>query len=81
MHSSFKVLPQHFKQIGLLFRFSAVPWVHCPVLTSGSRILWYAGKFMVFSMTRRCSGPVAPKQAQILTPPPPCLIVNVRCLC
>lgn len=24
MHSSFKVLPQHFKQIGLLFRFAAV---------------------------------------------------------
>lgn len=28
-----------------------------------------------------CPGPEAPKKAQIITPPTPCLAVGMRCLC
>ena len=41
------------------------------------RILLCTGK----SMTARCPDRVAAKQAQIITPPPPCLTAGMRCLC
>ena len=47
-------------------------------LTFDSRILGYTEELMV---TARCQGPVAVKQAQIISPPPPCLTVGMRCLC
>ena len=50
-------------------------------LTFDSRILWYPEEFMVDSMTARCPGPVAAEQAQMISPPPPCLTVGMRCLC
>lgn len=48
------------------------------VLRLGSRIFYYAE---VNSMTARCSDPVAAKQNQIITPPPPGLTTCRRCLC
>lgn len=36
---------------------------------------------MADSMIHSYSGPVAARQAQILTLPPPCLIAGMRCLC
>lgn len=36
---------------------------------------------MVNSMTPRCPGPMAAKQAQIMIPPPPCFTVGMMCLC
>lgn len=48
------------------------------VLRLGSRIFCYAG---VYSMTAKCSDPVAAKQNQIITPPPPGLTTCRRCLC
>jgi len=36
---------------------------------------------MVASITAGCPGPVAEKQAQIISPPPLCLAVGMRCLC
>jgi len=32
-------------------------------------------------MTARCPGPVTANQAQIISPPPPCLTVSMRCSC
>lgn len=40
---------------------------------------WVTHEFMLNLMTTRCSGPVAAKQAQIITPPPPCLTLGIRC--
>ena len=50
-------------------------------LIPDSRLLWYPEEFMVDSMTARCPDPVAAEQAQIISPPPPCLTVGMRCLC
>lgn len=41
----------------------------------------YTEELLVDSVTVRCPGPEAAKQAQIITPPPPCLMVDIRCLC
>ena len=44
-------------------------------LTCDSWIIWYTE----VSMTARCPGPVAAKQTQIISPPPLCLTVGMRC--
>lgn len=46
----------------------------------GSRILWYTEEFGVESVTVGCPCPVAAIKGWIITPPPPCLIVDVLCL-
>ena len=50
-------------------------------LTFDTRILWYIEEIIVNLVTAGCPGPVAAKQAQIISPPPPCLTVGMRCLC
>lgn len=45
---------------------------------SGSRIISYTEEFMVNSMTAGCLGPMASKQVQINSPPPPCLTIGVK---
>ena len=35
-------------------------------------MLWHKEEFMVVSMTGRCPGPVTAKQAETISPPPPC---------
>jgi len=59
------------------------PWVlegSAPMdgLTFDSRILWYTEEFMVKSVTAGFPGPVAAKQAQIITS---YLTVGMRCFC
>lgn len=39
-------------------------WLHVV-----SRILYYQDKFILYSVAEKCLGPVAVKQAQIITPP------------
>uniref|UniRef100_A0A3P9BP32 receptor protein-tyrosine kinase n=1 Tax=Maylandia zebra TaxID=106582 RepID=A0A3P9BP32_9CICH len=53
----------------------------CNHFSLASKILWYTWEFMVDSMTAKCPSPVAAKQAQIITPPPLCLTLGMRCLC
>ena len=99
MHSSRKVLSQHFNWVksglwlghhetSILFFFShsVVDLLVClgslsccttqfwpsrscwtDGITFNSRILWYAEEFVVNSMTAKCPGLVAAKQAQIIT--------------
>jgi len=49
-------------------------------LTFDSRIFWYTEEFIVDTMTARCPGPVGVDQYQIISPPPLCLTVCMRCL-
>lgn len=50
-------------------------------LTFDSRILLHTKEFIGRPSGPRCPGAVAAKQAQIITPPPPCLTIGMRCLC
>lgn len=49
------------------------------LLTSDSGILCYTKDFIVHLMTTKCPGPVTEKQALLITPPPPCLTISMRC--
>jgi len=50
-------------------------------LTFDCRILQYTEEVVVDSVNTRCSGSVAAGQAQIISPPPPCLTVSMKWLC
>lgn len=39
---------------------------------AGNQKYLHTEEFMVGSLTQRCPDPVAVKQAQVMTPPPPC---------
>ena len=47
-----------------------------------SRILRFTDMFIKYSMSARCPSSVEAKQAQIFSPPPPCITADSwRCLC
>lgn len=71
--------------LGLLscYMTQSGPCINCWTdgFTSHSRVLWNREEVIADSVTERRSSPVAAKQAGLITPPPPCLTLGMKCLC